>query len=106
MIYTILYVCLFLSQKNFIACPYYDARFQTNSNNCLSYCTNNLANNGFAMFSKTGIIIYNMSNIEHFLRFYNYIIELDKEIKLRKMPSSTFVCNFYSVILTLVLEET
>ena len=27
---------------------YFDARFQINSHNCLSYYTNNLANNGFA----------------------------------------------------------
>ena len=55
-------MCLLRLKKTLIACPlsytavYYDARFQTNSYNCLSY-TNNLANNGFATFSKTGIII-------------------------------------------------
>ena len=69
-------MCLLRSQKNFNSCPlsytavYYDARFQTNSCNCLSYYINNLANNGFATFSKTGIIIYNMSHIEHSLRYY------------------------------------
>ena len=36
----------------------------------LSYYTNNLANNGFATFSKTVIIIHNMSNIEHSLKLY------------------------------------
>ena len=64
-------MCLLRSQKNFKACRlstavYYDGLFQTNSCNCLSYYTNNLANDGFATFSKTGIII-NMSNIEHSL---------------------------------------
>ena len=62
-------MCLLRLKKTLIACPlsytavYYDARFQTNSYNCLSYYTNNRANNGFATFSKTGIITYNMSNI-------------------------------------------
>ena len=54
--------CLLRSQKILIACQlstavYYDARFQTNAHNCLSYYTNNLADGGFATFSKTGIII-------------------------------------------------
>ena len=57
-------MCLLRSQKKFlIACPlsytavYYNARFQTNSYNCLSYYTNNLANSGFATFSKTSITV-------------------------------------------------
>ena len=63
-------MCLLRSQKNFnsvstvlYTAVFYDARFQANSYNCLS-------NNGFATFSKTGIIIYNMSNIEHSLMYY------------------------------------
>ena len=52
-------MCLLRSQKTLIACPLsytavcYDARFQTNSYNCLCYYTNNLANNGFATFYTT-----------------------------------------------------
>ena len=65
------------SKKTLIACPlsytavYHDARFQKNSYNCLFYYTNNLANDGFATFSKTGIIIYNMSHIEHPHRYFD-----------------------------------
>ena len=62
-------MCLLRSQKHFnsvfYTAVYYDARLQTNSYNCLSYYTNNLANNGFATFSKTVIIIFIKSLIIH-----------------------------------------
>ena len=58
------YIYYFYGPLSYTA-VYCDARFQTNSYNCLSYYTNNLANSGFATFLKTGITIFIKSLIIH-----------------------------------------